>query len=234
MKQLDSTARALLTGKPADYSATVVRWLGSDSLAHFIAVRDLCTGFGEDAPRFDLDFSGLPRPLAERISKRCCALLMVFPETIASISLKPDADGTSRRRPADRATALRSAPHHVLERPARLSGIGRPGRSGADGEAIGRAIERLDRYIVAVEAARDLAELRPSQHHRFLVETKRREERIAISKTAQRQSIFADIFRLRSFSTAMPRSSTCMWSLARWCAKRPQCKLMSLRTKSRG
>jgi hypothetical protein len=194
MSQLGSTARALLTGDPVDYSATIVRWLGSDSLAHVVAVRDLCTGFGEDAPRFDLDFTGLSRALAERIAKRCCALLMLFPETVASIL-----SSLLRTGPGDAVPLIEqllfdpllisywSGPRTYLESVL-------PGAPAPMAEAIGRAIERLDRYIAAVEAARDLAELRPSQHRRFLVETKRREERIAISKAAQRQSVFADIF----------------------------------------
>jgi hypothetical protein len=194
MTQLDSTARDLLTGNPADYSATLVRWLASNNLAHVVAVRDLCTGFGEDAPRFDLDFTGLPRDAAERVAKRCCALLMVFPETVASILAS-----LMRTGPADAIPLI----EQLLFDPLLISYWSGPraylksilsGAPAAMAEAIGRTIERLDRYIAAVDAVRDLPELRPSQHRGFLVETKRREESIAINKAAQRQSVFAEIF----------------------------------------
>ncbi|MGH6613668.1 hypothetical protein [Sphingomonas sp.] len=194
MTLLASTARTLLTGNPTTYSATIVRWLTSDNSVHVLAVRDLCTGFGEDAPRFDLDFTGLPHVLAERIAKRCCALLMVFPETIASILAS-----LMRTGPTDAVPLIEqllfdpllitywSGPRVYLESVL-------PGAPAPMAEAIVRAIEHLDRYIAAVEAVRDLPELRPSQHRRFLVETKRREGSLAINKAAQRQSIFAEIF----------------------------------------
>jgi hypothetical protein len=194
MKQLDSTARALLKGNPADYSATVVRWLSSDNLTHFLAVRDLCSGFAEDAPRFDLDFSGLAPRIAERIAKRCCALLMVFPETIASILSSLMRTGPAEALPLIEQLLFDpllitywNGPRAYLESVA-------PGAPAPMVEAIRRAIERLDRYITEIEAGRELAELRPSQHRRFLIAMKRREESIAISKAAQRQSVFADIF----------------------------------------
>ena len=67
MKGLNSTANALLTGDAAVRAETVARWLAAESAGQFMAVRDLCNGFGEDAPRFDLDFTGLPEHTAPAV-----------------------------------------------------------------------------------------------------------------------------------------------------------------------
>ena len=194
MKRLSSTASTLLTGDAAIRAETEARWLAAESAGQFMAVRDLCNGFGEDAPRFDLDFTGLPRATSERIARRCCALLMVFPETIASIF----------------ASLLRTGPaaaFPVIERllfdPLLLNYWSGPRIYLAPQAAaapppmaavLGRVFKRHDEYKAGVEAVRGLPELRPSQHHRFLVETKRRDQQRAIGKAAQRRSIVADIF----------------------------------------
>ncbi|CAN5495680.1 hypothetical protein BH10PSE12_BH10PSE12_07780 [soil metagenome] len=194
MEQLDSVARALLTGDRLVFSATVTRWLLSDNLAHVLAVRDLCGSFLDEAPQFEIDFTGLSQVHAERIARRCCALLMLYPETIASILAS-----LLRTGPADAVPRIEqllfdpllisywTGPRTYLESIL-------PEAPPAMGAVIARLLARHDRYKAGVEAVQDLKELRPSQHQRFLVETRRREESRAIHKAAQSQSSFADIF----------------------------------------
>lgn len=194
MKLLDSTAHVLMTGNPDVRSATIVRWLSSDRLAQYVAVRDLCSGFGEDAPRFELNFNGLPSVKAERIARRCCAVLMVFPETIASVLASLLRTGPPQAIPVIETLLFDPLLINYWTGPRIYLESILPGAPLPMANAIRRAFDRHDRYIAGVEAVRALPELRPSQHRRFLVETKRREERNAISRAAQGQSVFAEIF----------------------------------------
>lgn len=196
MKLLDSTRNAVWTGDAALRSATLTRWLISPNPAHFAAVRDMCKGLSGNAPHLDLDFGGADLSVrqAERIARRACASLMVFPETVASIL----------------ASLLRTGPpeavpmiEHLLLDPLLISYWIGPRKylesllaqaPLAMAEAIGRAFELHDQYMAAVNAVSGIRELRPSQHHRYLAETKRREENGEISKSAHKQSLFANLF----------------------------------------
>lgn len=196
MKRLDSYQHRLLTSGSDAIAATVTRWLRADELGLHAAVRDLCLAIHGEPLTFELDFSGegLTAADAVRIARRSCGVLLLAPESAASIMVS-----LMRTGPADAITAIASilwdpllisywsGPRKYLE--AVLPALPPPAA-----EAVAGAIARLDRYAAAVEAVRDLPELRPSQHHRHLVAIKRREEQLAIEKAAREGSVFASLF----------------------------------------
>lgn len=193
MKRFDETAHKLLTGDATARAATIARWLTAEKLVMFLAVRDICSGFGKDAPRFDLDLSMVDRQAAERIARRCSALLLVFPETIASILASLLLTGPLSAFPVIERLLFDpllinywTGPRTYLE--GRVAAAPPPMAA-----ALTRVFARHDAYKAGIEAAKNIAELAPSQHHRFLVATKKRDEQRAIDKAAQKQSIFAEI-----------------------------------------
>ncbi len=194
MKQLDSTARALLTGDPVVRATTVAHWLRSEKVELFLAVHDLCGGFGEDATRFELDFTAATQLEAERMARRCCAMLMVYPETIASILASLLRTGPAAAFPVVERLLFDPLLINYWQGPRAYLETAATGAPAPMANVLTRVFDRHDRYKTGIEAVRDLPELRPSQHHRFLVATKKRDEQRAIGKAAQKQSIFAEIF----------------------------------------
>ena len=194
MSDLQSTGNALLTGDRDSRDATIRRWLTSEKLSHFVAVRDICGHYTERAATFDLDFSGLSRKQAERVARRSCVVLVLHPETVASILAS-----LMRTGPADavpRIEALLFDPLLVSywNGPrAYLESI-LPDAPAAMAASIQRVLARHDQYKEAIEATQTLRELRPSQHQRFLVELQRREQSRAIDKSARSQSFIANLF----------------------------------------
>lgn len=193
LAQLDGVARGLLTGDAAELSATVRRWLTSDTPHHVMAVVQLCSGFTEESPHFDIDFTGASSPDAAVAVRRACAQLLGHPLSVASILVSALRTGPARVHPLVEALLFEpllvnywNSPREYLEgivaaEPARIA------------NPVRRALARLDDYIAAVEAVGDLPELHPSPHRRFLAETKRHEEQIDINRDAMRGSVFADI-----------------------------------------
>jgi len=194
MEKLDSVTRALLTGKASTREETVRRWLTSPRLSHFDAVVDLCQGVGEKSPRFDIDFSGVSRSVAERTAKRCCAMMMVFPETVASIMASLLRTGPPEAFPAVEELLFDPLLVTYWDGPKKYLASLLPKAPRHMAAVIERAFARHDAYAKAVWAVTDVPELRPSEHHRFLNETKRRDEGRAIAKAAQKQSFLADLF----------------------------------------
>jgi hypothetical protein len=194
MKQFASTTRALLIGDPMMRAEMVARWLRSEKVALFLAVRDICSGFGEDAPRFELDFTAATRLEAERMARRCCASLMVYPETIASILASLLRTGPAAAFPLVERLLFDPLLINYWQGPRAYLETAATGAPAPMADVLARVFARHDAYKAGIEAVRDLPELRPSQHHRFLVATKKRDEQRVIGKAAQKQSIFAEIF----------------------------------------
>lgn len=194
MKKLDSTSMTILQGDPTTRSALVSTWLRSSNFRHFDAVLDLCRGVGEDTPKFEIDMSGWSQEESLRAIRRASANLLAFPGTLASIlvsalrtapvSVRPSAESlifdpllltfwiASR---AYLETAVKSGPKHARD-------------------AIKRVLIAHNDYQSAIEAAHEITELAPSEHHRVLVDQKHREESRAISRNAMKMSIFSEIF----------------------------------------
>jgi hypothetical protein len=196
MGRLDSTQNRLLTGEADLLSATVAGWLASDDIHHIVAVRDLCRGAGEEAPIFELDFGpeSLSPARATRLARRCCALLILFSATIASVLVSLMRTGPAQAVPAIAQLLFDpllvnywSGPRTYLE----SVGAGAPPAVAA---AIRSVLEAHDRYKRGIEAAGYIAEIQPSQHHRFLSGMKRHDEQREINKAAQKASVFASIF----------------------------------------
>ncbi|HYD12879.1 MAG TPA: hypothetical protein VEC11_08530 [Allosphingosinicella sp.] len=196
MKRLDSYQHRLLEAGAGAVGLAVTRWLLGDELRLYAAVSDICLSVHGDPLTFELDFSGsgLTAERAVRIARRSCGVLLISPEAAASIIVS-----LMRSGPADAIPALAE----ILWDPLLISyWIGPrkyledvlPGLPPAAAEAVTGVIARLERYSAAVEAARDMPELRPSQHHRHLVAIKRREEQIAIEKAAREGSVLASLF----------------------------------------
>ncbi|HEX8654775.1 MAG TPA: hypothetical protein VF693_06095 [Allosphingosinicella sp.] len=194
MKQFDSTTRALLTGDPLVRAEIVVRWLRSEKLGLFLAVHDLCSGFGEDATRFELDFATATQLEAERMARRCCALLMVFPETIASILASLLRTGPAAAFPVVERLLFDPLLINYWHGARAYLETAATGAPAPMADVLARVLKRHDDYKAGIEGVGGLRELRPSQHHRFLVATKKRDEERAIGKAAQKESIFAEIF----------------------------------------
>lgn len=195
MKLLDSTRNALWTGDAALRSATLTRWLLSPDPAHFAAVRDMCTGLSGSAPHFDLDFgnTNISVRQAERIARRACALLMVFPETVASLLVSLLRTGPTQAMPLIERLLFDPLLISYWLGPRKYLEALLPDAPQAMAAVIGRVFELHDHYMAEVDAASGISELRPSQHHRFLAETKRREENREISKSAHKKSLFASL-----------------------------------------
>lgn len=194
LAQLDGVATAILTGDGDERSATVLRWLCSQSQRHVEAAAQLCGGFTEEAPRFDMDFTGVSPHEASLAARRACAQLTIYPVSVGSILVSILRTGPVLVHPLVEAllfqpllmnywTSARAYLETVVE--------AGPWRTA---HPVRRALARLDVYIAAIEAAGELPELHPSPHHRFLAETKRHEEQVAINRAAMRESFFADIF----------------------------------------
>jgi hypothetical protein len=192
---LDSTRNALWTGEATLRSATLTRWLISPDPAHFAAVRDMCKGLAGSAPHFDLDFcnADLSVRQAERIARRACASLMVFPETVASILASLLRTGPTQAMPLIERLLFDPLLISYWLGPRKYLEALLPDAPQAMAAVIGRVFELHDHYMAEVNAAGKIHELRPSQHHRFLAETKRREENRKISKSAHKQSLFASL-----------------------------------------
>lgn len=195
LKQLDSFSHKLLTQGGSALSATVLRWLIADELALYRGIRDLCNEVGGEPITFDLDFNSacLSTEKAIRIGRRSCGVLLIHPETAASILvslMKTGPDGAM--------TELTN----LLFDPLLLSywtGVGGyletilPTAPAAVREAIDSVLERLAEHRVAIERAGAIPELRPSSRQRYLVAVKRHEEHRAIGKKAMENSILAAI-----------------------------------------
>jgi hypothetical protein len=194
MNKFGSTASALLTGDPIVRAETVAHWLLSEKLGLFLAVSDLCSGFGEDATRFELDFTAATQVEAERMARRCCALLMVYPETIASILASLLRTGPAAAFPVIERLLFDPLLINYWQGPRAYLETAATSAAAPMADVLTLVFERHDAYKAGIEAVRDLPELRPSQHHRFLVATKKHDEQREIAKAAQKQSIFADIF----------------------------------------
>lgn len=195
MRLLDSTRNALWTGDAILRSVTLTRWLVSPDAAHFAAVRDMCKGLSGSAPHFNLDFSAanLSVRQAGRIARRACASLIIFPETVASILASLLRTGPPQAVPPIERLLFDPLLISYWAGPRKYLEALLPDAPRAMAAAIGRAFELHDQYMAAVDAAGEIRELRPSQHHRFLAETKRREENREISKSAHKQSLFASL-----------------------------------------
>ncbi|AMG75558.1 hypothetical protein [Sphingopyxis granuli] len=194
MKKLDATATAILNSAPVSRSALIGTWLRSPSFRHFDAILEISSGVGENTPTFEIDMSAWSPEEALRAIRRSSAILLAFPGTLASILV----------------SALRTAPisvrnqaEHLIFDPLLMTFwvvsrayLERAVNSGPRHarDAIHRVLAAHDAYQAAIEAAYEIKELAPSEHHRTLVEQKHREERRAISKNAMKGSIFGEIF----------------------------------------
>jgi hypothetical protein len=196
MGQLDSTLNGLLTGGAEQRSATVVRWLASDHPRLLAAVRDLCMGAGGEAPIFELDFGleMLSPGRAIRVARRCSAVLILFPATIASVLVSLMRTGPTEAIPAIAQLLFDPLLINYWTSPRTYLESVKSSAPMPVAEAIGAVLEAHDRYRHAVEAAHDIAELHPSQHHRFLSGLKLRDEQRAINKAAQSGSVLASLF----------------------------------------
>lgn len=194
MTSLDSTAIAILNGDPTMRLTLVGSWLRSPSFRHFDAILDICRGIGENTPKFDIDMSGWSHDEALRSINRASAILLAFPATLASILV-------SALRTAP--TGVRPHAENLLFDPllltfwtvprTHLESVGKRGPRHAR-EAIARVLAAHDDYKGAIGAADEITELRPSEHHRILVDQKHREESRSISRDAMKKSIFGEIF----------------------------------------
>ncbi|KQN04377.1 hypothetical protein ASE85_04830 [Sphingobium sp. Leaf26] len=195
IKALDSTRYAIYQDADSLLTATVARWLVSERLAHTRAVKAMCRNVAGDPLEFTLDFSGygLNAIEAERIGRRCCALLMVYPETLASILASLLRTGPSEAGHAIEQLIVNPllitywiGPRRTLERLL-------PTADTALAAALTRIFAAHDDYKTGIEAVRRLPELQPSSHHRFLVATMKREEQQKIAKAAHRESILGSL-----------------------------------------
>lgn len=196
MKRLDSYEHQLLTDTGGALVQTVTRWLLTDQMPLYTAVRDLCLAVYGNPMTFDLDFSSaaLAPQRAVRIARRSCAILLLSPETAASVIVSLMRTGPPQAIPALGAILWNpllisywTGPRKYLE--AVLEDL-----PVAAADAVRDAIARLDRYSADIEKARDLPELRPSPHHRHLAAIKRHRDQLAIQKAAQEASVFGSIF----------------------------------------
>ena len=194
MKKLDSTARTILESDPTIRSQLIGSWLRSPSFRHFDAVLDICRGIGENTPKFDINMSDWSEEESLRAIRRASAILLAFPATLASILV----------------SALRTAPirirrkaEHLIFDPllmtfwtASRAYLEKAVKSGPRHarDALKRVLAAHDGYRSDIEAANEVTELVPSEHHRVLVGQKHREESRAMSKNAMKMSIFGEIF----------------------------------------
>lgn len=191
--QLDGVAAAIVTGDADERSATVLRWLFSQSQRHVEAAADLCGRFTDEPPRFDMDFTGVSPRAASLAARRACAQLILYPVSVASILVSILRTGPVHVHPLVEALLFQPLlVNYWTSARAYLEAVGEAGpRRTAN--PVRQALARHDAYIAAIEAAGNLRELHPSPHRRFLAETKRHEEQVAINRAAMRQSVFADI-----------------------------------------
>lgn len=193
--QLDGVATAILTGDADadERSATVLRWLCSQSQRHVEAAADLCGRFTDEPPRFDMDFTGVSPRAASLAARRACAQLILYPISVASILVSVLRTGPVDIHPLVEALLFQPLlMNYWTSARVYLEAVGEavPHRTA---NPVRQALARHDAYIAAIEAAGNLRELHPSPHRRFLAETKRHEEQVAINRAAMRQTVFADI-----------------------------------------
>jgi len=195
MKRLDSYERHLLADDTGALRRAATRWLIADAIPFYQAVRDVCQAFHDEPLIFDLDFSAacLTPERAIRITRRACGMLLLSPESAASIIVSMMKSGPVAAIPALAATlwdplliSYWTGPRKYLE--AVMPSLPQPAA-----EAVSTVIAKLERYSENVGKARDIPEIRPSQHHRHIAAIKRYEEQLAIEKAARDGSIFASI-----------------------------------------
>ena len=196
LKRLDSYEYRLRSDPGGALPRTVTRWLAADQLPLHAAVRDLSLGVLDDPMTFDLDFAsaGLSARRTVSIARRSCGVLMLTPESASSIIVSLMKTGPAEAIPALAAILWDPLLISYWTGPRKYLEAVLPSLRGQAAGAIRDVIARLDRYSAAVEDARDIVELQPSQHHRYLFALKRHREQLKMQKRAQEGSVLASLF----------------------------------------
>jgi hypothetical protein len=195
LSDLDSTAHKLRSEAPLALETIAADWLAECSYELTEAVTDLITTGLGDPLALDLDFTGfvLTANQAAAIARRVVASLILHPIAAIAILLS-----LAKTGPAE---ALRTIEQIMLD-PLLISYWDGPRkyleeRSSGEPAAINAMIKRLlgelRNYVAAIEAAGSIAEMWPSERHRFIAAVQRQEEQRAITEGA-RQGSLASLF----------------------------------------
>lgn len=195
LARLDSYKHHLLADDTGALRRAVTRWLLADTIPLYQAVRDVCQAIYSEPLTFKLDFSctGLTPERAVRICRRACGVLFLSPEAAASIIVSMMRTGPAEAMPALAATLWDPLLINYWTGPRKYLEAVMPELNQRVAEAVASVIAKLDRYSENVGKARNIPELRPSQHQRHIAAIKRHGEQLAIEKAAREGSIFSVI-----------------------------------------
>ncbi len=186
LKDLDSTAHQIMTSKTGLHQRVVADWLVDGASGMMDAVHDLVMLVANDPPIFTLDFGGrgLSGEAAASVGRRTISSLILFPETAASILVSLLRTGPADAMPLIEEMMLDPLLLSYWETPRKYLEEIAPTERADIAALIARNLSKLDEYIAAIETAGVIAELRPSERHRFIAAVQRAEVHRSIAKSA--------------------------------------------------
>lgn len=188
---LDSTAHKLRSEAPFGLETIAADWLADGSYELTEAVSDLITRGLGDPLALTLDFASLALTEARSaaIARRVVASLILHPVAAIAILLSLAKTGPASVMSTIEQIILDPLMISYWEGPRKYLEERLPGETAPIQAMIARLLEQLRGYISAIEAAGFIAEMWPSERHRFIAAVQRQEEQRSITDGARKGSL---------------------------------------------
>lgn len=188
---LDTTAHQIMTNNSGLRERLIAAWLVNDAPGMVEAVHALAMLVANDPPTFDLDFAphALSAEDAATAGRRAVAKLILFPETATSILVSLLRTGPPQAAPLIEEMLLDPLLLSYWETPRKYLETVAAKEGGEIAALIARALAALDAYVATIEEAGVIAELRPSERHRFIAAVQHAELQREIAKGASKGAL---------------------------------------------